>query len=102
MCIRDSDIQRLKIEMELNSLEAIKNAVQSGLGVSFLPVVSIERELAGGSIHKPQIADLEVKRELKLITNPSRYTSRASEVFKKYILPQFASSVSPLRQLKSI
>ena len=84
--------------MELNSLEAIKNAVQSGLGVSFLPVVSIERELAGGSIHKPHLADLEVKRELKLITNPSRYTSRASEAFKKYILPKFASFESPLRQ----
>ena len=86
--LKDSglDIQRLKIEMELNSLEAIKNAVQSGLGVSFLPVVSIERELAGGSIHKPHLADLEVKRELKLITNPSRYTSRASEAFKKLSL----------------
>jgi len=92
------DIQRLKIEMELNSLEAIKNAVQSGLGASFLPVVSIERELAVGTIHKAFVADLEVKRELKLITNPSRYTSRASEVFKNNILPQFASLESPLRQ----
>tara|TARA_Y100001978_G_scaffold34173_1_gene29971 strand:+ start:2416 stop:3342 length:927 start_codon:yes stop_codon:yes gene_type:complete len=85
------DIQRLKIEMELNSLEAIKNAVQSGLGAAFLPLVSIERELALGSIHKPYIADLGVKRELKLITNPSRYTSKASEAFKKDILPQFSS-----------
>ena len=93
------DIQRLKIEMELNSLEAIKNAVQAGLGASFLPVVSIERELAGGTIHKAFVADLEVKRELKLITNPSRYTSRASEEFKKNILPQFASLESPLRQI---
>ena len=93
------EIQRLKIEMELNSLEAIKNAVQSGLGVSFLPVVSIERELAAGTIHKAFIADLEVERELKLITNPSRYTSRASEVFKKNILPQFASLDSPLRKI---
>tara|TARA_Y100001933_G_scaffold62160_1_gene62267 strand:- start:1571 stop:2497 length:927 start_codon:yes stop_codon:yes gene_type:complete len=85
------DINRLKIEMELNSLEAIKNAVQSGLGAAFLPLVSIERELALGSIHKPYIADLGVKRELKLITNPSRYTSKASEAFKKDILPQFSS-----------
>ena len=99
--LKDSglDLQRLKIEMELNSLEAIKNAVQAGLGASFLPVVSIERELAGGTIHKAYIADLEVKRELKLITNPSRYTSRASEVFKKNILPQFASLESPLREI---
>jgi len=42
-----------------------------------LPVVSIERELSAGTIHKAFVADLEVKRELKLITNPSRYTSRA-------------------------
>ena len=82
--------------MELNSLEAIKNAVQSGLGASFT-CVSIERELTGGTIHKAFVADLEVKRELKLITNPSRYTSRASEVFKRNILPQFASLESPLR-----
>ena len=59
------DVQRLNIEMELNSLEAIKNAVQAGLGAAFLPVVSIERELLGGSIHRPIIADLEVKRTNK-------------------------------------
>ena len=64
-----------------------------------MPVVSIERELLAGSIHKAFVADLEVERELKLITNPSRYTSRASEVFTKNILPQFASLESPLRHI---
>lgn len=98
--LRDSglDVKRLKIEMELNSLEAIKNAVQSGLGAAFLPVISIEKELSSGTIHKPNISDLGVKRELKLITNPSRYTSKASEAFKKDILPNFASLESPLRK----
>jgi len=98
--LKDSglDVQRLKIEMELNSLEAIKNAVQAGLGAAFLPVISIEKELSSGTIHKPNISDLGVKRELKLISNPSRYTSKASEAFKKNILPQFASIESPLRK----
>tara|TARA_Y100001968_G_scaffold171583_1_gene156973 strand:+ start:7756 stop:8697 length:942 start_codon:yes stop_codon:yes gene_type:complete len=98
--LKDSglDVQRLRIEMELNSLEAIKNAVQSGLGAAFLPVISIEKELSSGTIHKPNISDLGVKRELKLITNPSRYTSKASEAFKNDILPYFASSESPLRK----
>ena len=90
------DVQRLRIEMELNSLEAIKNAVQSGLGAAFLPVVSIERELLAGTVHKPIIADLEVKRELKFISNPTRYTSRAAEAFSKEILPVFASADSPI------
>ena len=86
--------------MELNSLEAIKNAVQSGLGAAFLPVVSIERELLAGTVHKPIIADLEVKRELKFISNPIRYTSRASEAFSKEILPVFASADSPIHDQK--
>ena len=92
------DVSRLKIEMELNSFEAIKNAVQSGLGAAFLPVVSIERELAAGSVHRPQVADLQVRRQLKLITHPARYCSRAAEAFRREILPVFASADSPLRR----
>jgi DNA-binding transcriptional LysR family regulator len=92
------DVGRMKIEMELNSFEAIKNAVQSGLGAAFLPVVSIERELASGSLHRPQVADLQVRRQLKLISHPARYCSRAAEAFRKEILPVFASPDSPLRQ----
>ena len=92
------DIQRLRIEMELNSLESIKNAVQSGLGAAFLPVISIVRELSGGTIHKPKIADLEVKRELMLISNPNRYSSRAAEAFKEDILPIFAGEFSPINK----
>ena len=58
----------------------------------------IEKELSSGTIHKPNMSDLGVKRELKLITNPSRYTSKASAAFKKDILPHFASLESPLRK----
>ncbi len=90
------DVHRLRIEMELNSLEAIKNAVQSGLGAAFLPVVSIERELVSGTIHKPIVADLTVRRQLKLISHPARYTSRAAEAFMANVLPIFASKESPL------
>ncbi len=94
------DIQRLRVEMELNSLEAIKNAVQAGLGAAFLPVVSIERELTAGTVHKPNVADLEVHRQLKLIMHPARYCSRAAEAFRDDVLPIFASTNSPIRNLK--
>ena len=92
------DIQRLQVEMELNSFEAIKNAVQSGLGAAFLPVISIERELSAGTLHKPSIDNLIVQRELRLITNPGRYSSRAANAFREDILPVFASSQSPLKK----
>ena len=95
------DVQRLRIEMELNSLEAIKNAVQSGLGAAFLPVVSIERELIAGTVHKAIVPDLQVSRELKLISHPARYSSRAAEAFQEDILPLFASSKSPICKKKN-
>jgi len=95
------DVQRLRIEMELNSLESIKNAVQSGLGAAFLPVVSIEKEIATETLYKPLVTDLEVKRQLKLISHPGRYCSRASEAFRKDILPLFASKESPINKINN-
>ena len=44
------------------------------------------------------IRDSQVRRQLKLITNPSRYCSRAAEAFRRDVLPVFASADSPLRQ----
>ena len=92
------DVQRLRVEMELNSLEAIKNAVQSGLGAAFLPVVSIERELSSQTLQGMPVGDLNVRRQLRLITHPARYCSRAAGAFRRELLPVFACPDSPLRQ----
>ncbi|MBL1209790.1 LysR family transcriptional regulator [Geminocystis sp. GBBB08] len=81
----------LKIEMELNSIEAIKNAVQSGLGASFVSVTAIEKELKMGIIHRAHIQGVEIQRTLSVIVNSNRYRSKASEAFIKEILPQFCS-----------
>lgn len=75
------DTERFKIEMELNSVEAIKNAVQSGLGVSFVSVSAITKELQLGVIHWLKIEDIIIKRTLCIIENPNRYKSKASRNF---------------------
>ena len=67
------DTRRLKIEMELNSIEAIKNAVQSGLGAAFVSVSAIEKELQMGVLHKSKMEEVVVNRVLSLICNPNRY-----------------------------
>ena len=85
------DTRRLKIEMELNSIEAIKNAVQSGLGAAFLSVSAIEKELLMGVLHKSKMEEVVVTRILSLICNPNRYRSKAAEAFSNEILPLFAT-----------
>lgn len=85
------DTKRLKVEMELNSIEAIKNAVQSGLGAAFVSVTAIEKELQMGVLQIAKIQEVIVKRMLSVIVNPNRYSSKAAEAFAKEILPVFST-----------
>jgi DNA-binding transcriptional LysR family regulator len=87
----DIDTKRLKVEMELNSIEAIKNAVQSGLGAAFVSITAIEKELQMGVLHIAHIKDVEVRRTLAVVINPNRYRSKAAEAFIHEVLPQFAN-----------
>lgn len=86
------DPKRLKIEMELNSIEAIKNAVQSGLGAAFVSISAIEKELQMRILHRSRLHEMAVKRTLSVIINPNRYRSKAAEAFLKEILPEFAEA----------
>jgi DNA-binding transcriptional LysR family regulator len=87
----DIDPKRLKIEMELNSIEAIKNAVQAGLGAAFVSLSAIEKELQIGLMCRAQIEGLKIQRTLSAIVNPNRYRSKAADAFCNEILPQFTS-----------
>jgi DNA-binding transcriptional LysR family regulator len=86
------DSSRFKIEMELNSVEAIKNAVQSGLGAAFVSLSAIAKELELGILHKVKIEDITIKRTLSIVVNPNKYKSKASETFSNEILTLFVSS----------
>lgn len=97
----DIDTRRFKIEMELNSIEAIKNAVQSGLGAAFVSTSAIAKELQMGMLHCSPIEGVIVKRMLRLIFNPNRYRSKAAEAFSQEILPQFAAPGWNLEVLKT-
>jgi DNA-binding transcriptional LysR family regulator len=89
------DTRRLKIEMELNTIEAIKNAVQAGLGAAFVSISAIEKELQMGVLHRSRIDGVVVNRTLSVIVNPNRYRSKAAEAFTEEILPQFATYKPP-------
>lgn len=87
----DIDSSRFKIEMELNSVEAIKNAVQSGLGAAFVSVSAIAKELELGIIHWAKIKNVTIKRMLSIIIHPNRYKSKAAETFSREILTLFVT-----------
>ncbi len=96
--LMSSDVatQRLQVEMELNSIEAIKNAVSSGLGAAFVSVKAIEKELRLGILQRAHLRDVELKRTLSLVINPNRYRNHAAESFIREILPEFSSQCQDL------
>nr|YP_007476290.1 lysR transcriptional regulator [Diacronema lutheri]YP_009863811.1 lysR transcritional regulator [Pavlova sp. NIVA-4/92]AGE93788.1 lysR transcriptional regulator [Diacronema lutheri]QKE31142.1 lysR transcritional regulator [Pavlova sp. NIVA-4/92] len=77
---------KLDIEMELSSIEAIKNAVESGLGAAFVSISAIRKELELDTLRHLKVNDLTVKRQLSIIINKERYRSKAAEMFMKEIL----------------
>jgi DNA-binding transcriptional LysR family regulator len=87
----DIDPKRLKIEMELNSIEAIKNAVQAGLGAAFVSSSAIEREVENATLHRVHVDGVKIERMLAVIVNPNRYRSKAAEAFAQEILPSFTT-----------
>tara|TARA_B100000683_G_scaffold270164_1_gene308550 strand:+ start:341 stop:1282 length:942 start_codon:yes stop_codon:yes gene_type:complete len=88
------DSSYFKIEMELNSIEAIKNAVNSGLGAAFVSVSAITKELELGMFHWAKIDGIQIKRTLSILFNPKRYYSNATKIFKDEILGMLATSSS--------
>jgi DNA-binding transcriptional LysR family regulator len=85
------DTSYFKIEMELNSIEAIKNAVQSGLGAAFVSVSAITKELELDMFHWAKIEGVQVKRTLYMLLNSKRYQSNATKNFKEEILEMFSN-----------
>ncbi len=83
------DSRYFKIEMELNSIEAIKNAVQSGLGAAFVSVSAISKELELDTLHWAKIEGVTIKRTLSILLNPKQYHSSATRIFKEEILEMF-------------
>lgn len=92
------DSSYLKIEMELNSIEAIKNAVHSGLGAAFVSVSAITKELELGMLHWAKIEGLTMKRTLSILLNPKRYYSNATQIFKEEILEMLIDPITENRR----
>lgn len=66
---------------ELNSVEAIKGAVQHGLGVAFVSVTAIQKELELGLASRVSITGVRLFRTLSLVMNPRRDYSRMARKF---------------------
>jgi DNA-binding transcriptional LysR family regulator len=87
----DIQVQRLTVVMELSSIEAIKNAVEAGLGAAFVSTSSLKKELELGILHQAHINNVTIKQKVSVIVKQNHPLSKAAEIFSRAILPQFST-----------
>ena len=72
---------KIKVSMELASIETIKRFVSIGMGISIVPRLCIAKEIEEGSLKALSIRDARFQRKLGLIYNKDRYQSQAARAF---------------------
>jgi DNA-binding transcriptional LysR family regulator len=75
----------LTISMEVNSNDAIRAAVERGVGASFLSTRAIEREIQDQRLVPIDIEGFRAVRDLYLISDPARLPSRVVRAFLDFL-----------------
>jgi DNA-binding transcriptional LysR family regulator len=82
--------------MELDSMEATKKMVEEGLGIAYLPRVSVERELGLGVLVEVEVSGAEpLRRPIALITRRNRRHSRPVQAFVELLQTTLTADKAP-------
>ncbi len=82
------NLDDLHIEMELGSREAIKGAVQAGLGVAILSAATVSREVKLGELVAIPL-DPPLHRPLSLVFSPDKFRSKLLDAFINFVEERF-------------
>jgi len=79
----------IKIAAQFNSVDAIKQAVSQGLGVSIMSYLSIEDYVRFDQIKAFDIEGFDLKRAFYIVTHKKRPLSPVNSVFLKYVMEYY-------------
>ncbi len=78
--LREKGVE-IRISMAIDSQEAIRNLVASGLGLAFLPEWTVREYIENGRVSPLDIKGLEIKRSLGLVMPAGRYLPSTVRAF---------------------
>lgn len=84
---QDHDL-KLKADMEMNKNEAIKQAVEAGLGLGVVSLHTVQAELIANSLCILDVKDFPIKRQWFLVQRSGKRLSPAADVFAKFVLTE--------------
>ena len=77
-------LRDLGVRLELGLQESVTSAVRGGHGVTFISRLSIENDLAAGTLGEATVAGLELEREVLLVRAAGRSETRAAREFLEF------------------
>jgi LysR family transcriptional regulator, transcriptional activator of the cysJI operon len=77
-------LRDLGVRLELGLQESVTSAVRGGYGVTFISRLSIENDLAAGTLSEATVAGLELEREVLLVRAAGRAETRAARSFLEF------------------
>ncbi len=83
--------------LEMNSSEAIKQAVQAGLGLGVVSIHTLEMEMTLQRLVVLNVQDFPIMRHWHLVYRQDRHFSPVSKAFHDYVLENAASLLSPIK-----
>ncbi|MEC1522105.1 LysR family transcriptional regulator [Neobacillus niacini] len=78
-------VEKMESYMELGSTQAIKSAVEAGLGISILPRLTVARELQLGLLREVGIEGVVISRNLWLVKKQQRFNKIGVSQFLEFI-----------------
>jgi len=85
---------RIRLGMELRSSEAIKQAVEAGLGIAVVSWHTVELELQASRLAVLDVEGFPIKRHWYLAQNRDKRLAPAAKAFKDYVLKYARKYVS--------
>lgn len=78
-------LEKIESYMEIGSTQAIKSAVEAGLGISILPKLTVARELEQGFLHQVEVHGIKMTRNLWLVQKNKRFSKAGISDFVEFI-----------------
>jgi DNA-binding transcriptional LysR family regulator len=78
-------LEKIESYMEIGSTQAIKSAVEAGLGISILPRLTVARELEQGFLQEVGISRIEITRNLWLVRKNKRFNKIGVSKFVDFL-----------------
>ncbi|MEJ2106516.1 MAG: LysR substrate-binding domain-containing protein, partial [Acidiferrobacteraceae bacterium] len=83
--------------MEMTSNEAIKQAVEAGLGLGIVSIHTLELELQSGRLAILDAQHFPIMRHWYVVHRKGKRLSAAAETFKRFLLVQTADQAGQVR-----